>query len=302
MAAKPRTVLIVGVIAVVIAVVASVSLYNYLKGQEARVKEAVATERIVVASEEIPIGSAIGAAKLKLADWPKANVPIGAFSSTEQVVGRVAIERHLPGDPIIEARLIPKEGAPGILTYKIPEGHRAMTVAVDQVAGVAGFITPGSKVDVVLTIIPPGGTQPVSKIIPTLQNIPVLAIGQIIEQKEGQPVVVPTVTMDVAPAQAEELAIASTQGRLQLVLRRAGDADMPKTTGATVTKVLTGVQPTAAPVVKLAAKAPKKAPAEIKPVEVKPVEVKPTPPPPVTVEVIKGTSRTTEQFKTESNK
>lgn len=297
MAAKPRTVLIVGVIAVVIAVVASVSLYNYLTGQEARVKEAVATERIVVASEEIPIGSAIGAAKLKLADWPKANVPIGAFSSTEQVVGRVAIERHLPGDPIIEARLIPKEGAPGILTYKIPEGRRAMTVAVDQVAGVAGFITPGSKVDVVLTIIPPGETQSVSKIIPTLQNIPVLAIGQIIEQKEGQPVVVPTVTMDVAPAQAEELAIASTQGRLQLVLRRAGDADMPKTTGATVTKVLTGVQPTAAPAVKLVAKAPKKAPAEIKP-----VEVKPTAPPPVTVEVIKGTSRTTEQFKTESNK
>lgn len=296
MAAKPKAVLIVGVIAVVVAIVASVSLYNYLKGQEARVKQAVATERIVVASEEIPVGSTIDAAKLKLADWPKANVPIGAFTSTEQVVGRVAIERHLPGDPVVEARLIPKEGTPGILTYKIPEGHRAMTVAVDQVAGVAGFITPGSKVDVVLIATPPGAAQSISKILPTLQNIPVLAIGQIIEQKEGQPVVVPTVTMDVTPQQAEDLGIASTQGRLQLVLRRAGDADMPKTPGATISKVLTGIQPTAAPAVKIA-KAPKKAPAEVKP-----VEVKPTPPPPVTVEVIKGTSRATEQFKTESNK
>jgi pilus assembly protein CpaB len=108
------------------------------------------------------------------------------------------------------------------------------------VSGVAGFITPGNKVDVVLSVTPPGGGQPLSKIV--LQDVPVLAIGQIIaqEKKDEKPQVVPTVTMDVTPDDAEKLAVASTQGRLQLVLRRAGDTDVAKTAGATVMKVLAG--------------------------------------------------------------
>ncbi len=284
-----RSVFIAGFVAVAIAAVATYLLYNYMKGQERVTKELVATEKVVVAAREIPAGTNIDAGMVKVVDWPRANVPPGAILSTEQVVGRVTIEKHLAGDPIVEARLVPKEGSPGVLTYRIPEGHRAMTVGVDQVAGVAGFITPGSMVDVVLTITPPGGQQPISKVIPSLQNIPVLAIGQIVEQKEGQPVVVPTVTMDVSPQQAEELAIASTQGRLQLVLRRAGDKEMVKTHGANVTKVISGIQPSVPKI----AKAVKKPMAEK--VEEKPAP--PPPPPPHVVEVIKGTSRTTEQFK-----
>lgn len=293
MAAKPRAVLIVGIIAVVIAVVASVSLYNYLKRQEARVKEAVATERIVVASEEIPMGSAVDTAKVKLVDWPKVSLPIGSFTSAEQVAGRMSIERFVPGEPIVEAKLIPRDGIPGIMPYKIPEGHRAMTVAVDQVAGVAGFLAPGNMVDVVLTVAPTGAQQPVSRIIPSLQNIPILAIGQIVEQKEGTPVVVPTVTMDVTPQQAEDLAISSTQGRLQLVLRRAGDKEVAKTRGATIRKVMADIQPAAAAPVKR--RAPRKV-AEEKPAP------PPPPPPPLTVEMFKGTSKTTEQFKSEISK
>lgn len=298
--AKPKPVLVAGVLAVIVAIIASVALYNYLKGQEAKVKGAIATEKIVVAVTEISTGTTIDATKVKLIDWPKATIPQGSFTSTEQVIGRMAIDRYLPGEPILEAKLTPKEGVVGILSYKIPEGHRAITVAVDQVAGVAGFINPGNKVDVVLTLTPPGATQPVSKIIPSLQNIPVLAIGQIVEQKEGKPVVVPTVTVDVTPSQAEELALASSQGRLQLILRRAGDVETIKTPGATITKVISGIE-TKAPV--MIAKAPKKEPAKVE--KPAPVEVKPTPPPPPPphiIEVIKGTSRTVEQFKQESNK
>ncbi len=292
MAAAKKTVYIAGVLAVAIALVATYMLYDYLRGQEKRVGEAVATERIVVASEEIPMGSAVDPAKLKIVEWPKASLPQGSFTATDQVAGRTSIERFVPGDPIVEAKLIPRDGTPGVMTYKIPEGHRAMTVAVDQVAGVAGFLAPGNMVDVVLTVAPTGAQQPISKIIPSLQNIPVLAIGQIVEQKEGTPVVVPTVTMDVTPQQAEDLAISSTQGRLQLVLRRAGDKEVAKTGGATITKVMTGIQTTAAAPVKVATKAPKKVPTDVKPVEVK----QPAPPPTI-VEVIKGTSRTTVQFK-----
>lgn len=235
MPAKPKTFLIIGALAIAIAAIAAFSLYKYLKGQEARMKEAVATAKVVVASKEIAVGSNIKADQVKLTDWPKANMPPGSFSSADQVVGRVALDRFAPDEPIVEARLVPSGGQSGVLIYKIPEGHRAITVGVDQVAGVAGFITPGSRVDVVLTVSPGAGAS-ISKIV--LQDIPVLAIGQIVEQREGKPTLVPTVTMDVTPEKAEELAIASTQGRLQLVLRRIGDTAIAKTTGATITKVL----------------------------------------------------------------
>jgi pilus assembly protein CpaB len=239
MAAKPKQVFVIGAIAILIAAIASYSLYDYLKGQETKMKEAVATENIVVASQDLPVGAVINDTQVKTVGWPKASLPQGTFTAGSQVVGRVVLNNISPGEPVTAAKLVPVGGQPGILTYKIPEGHRAMTVAVDQVSGVAGFITPGNKVDVVLSVTPPGGNrQPLSKIV--LQDVPVLAIGQIIsqEKKDEKPQVVPTVTMDVTPDDAEKLAVASTQGRLQLVLRRAGDTDVAKTQGATVMKVL----------------------------------------------------------------
>jgi pilus assembly protein CpaB len=239
MAAKPRGIFIIGIVAVAIAAFAALSLYQYLRGQEAKMKETMATEKIVVAAAEIPAGGTIQNSEVKTVIWPKASRPQGGFSSTEQVAGRMTLDRYTPGDPIIEAKLVPKGGQPGVLTYRIPQGHRAMTLGVDQVSGVAGFITPGNMVDVVLTISSGGGTgsKTFSKIV--LQNVPILATGQIIEQqKDGKPIIVPTVTMDVTPEDSEKLAIASTQGRLQLVLRRAGDAAVANTPGATVTKVM----------------------------------------------------------------
>ena len=239
MAAKPRSVVIIGVVSLAFAAIASYSLFNYLQGQELRAKSAVATAKVVVAAQEISPGSAINVTQVKAINWPQSDVPQGAFASTDQVVSRVSMDGTAPGELILESKLVPKEGQTGVLTYKIPEGHRAMTVGVDPVSGVAGFIMPGNKVDVVLTTNQGfmNNQPPVSKIV--LQNVPVLAIGQIVEQqKEGKPLVVPTVTMDVVPNDAEKLAIASTQGKLQLVLRRAGDTDVAKTSGETVIKVI----------------------------------------------------------------
>jgi pilus assembly protein CpaB len=237
MAAKPKTAVYIGILAIVIALIASVSLYRYLKGQEEQLKKAVATEKIIIAKRDVSVGSTIEKAQTDSIDWPRANRPQGAFTAAESVIGRIALERFVPGEPIIEAKLVPRGGLSGVLTYKIPDGHRAMTVGVDQVAGVAGFITPGNMVDVVLTTQPQYAKESISKIV--LQNIPVLATGQTVEQqKEGKPIVVPTVTLDVTPDDAERLAIASTQGRLQLVLRGAGDESPAVTRGATITKVM----------------------------------------------------------------
>jgi pilus assembly protein CpaB len=158
-----------------------------------------------------------------------------------------------------------------------------MTVGVDQVAGVAGFLNPGNIVDVVLTVLPPGSTLSLSKIV--LQNVPVLAIGQIVEQKEGKPVVVPTVTVDVTPEDTEKLAVASTQGKLQLVLRRLGDKEVAKTTGATVTKVIGSSMGAPVKIASSGAKVTKtKAPAA-------PVEQF------TSIEIYRGSTKTTEKFK-----
>jgi pilus assembly protein CpaB len=285
MAAKPRAVIVVAILAVAIAVVASVALYNYLKGKEAEVREAreaaVATEKVVVAVREIPIGTPVEDVQVKVAAWPKANVPKGAFSSTEAVTGRVALQTLMEGDVITELKLRPTEGPPGIMTYKIPEGHRAMTVAVDQVSGVAGFITPGSMVDSVLTTETQRGRSPMSKII--FQNVPVLATGQIIETKEGEPVLVPTVTLDVTPDDAERLATAVSEGELRLLLRRVGDTEMALTRGATVKQVVSGVsRPSKKGVKRVAARAP---------VKRKPRRVS------VSVEVWRDEAKTVESFK-----
>jgi pilus assembly protein CpaB len=282
MAAKPKSVIIVGVLAVLIAAAAAFALYNYLRGQEQKLSEAVATDRVVVAAVEIPIGTTINMTQVKTADWPKANMPQGTFPATDQVIGRTSIQTLMPGDAITETKLMPKEGPIGIMTYKIPEGHRAMTVAVDQVAGVAGFINPGNIVDVVLTASPPGSNQQISKIV--LQNVPILAIGQIVEQKEGNPVVVPTVTVDVTPDDAEKLAIASTQGRLQLVLRRLGDKELAKTTGTTVSRVIGGVSGPPVKVASASGAKVTKAPAA-------PVEQY------TTIEIYRGDKKTSEKFK-----
>jgi pilus assembly protein CpaB len=163
-------------------------------------------------------------------------------------------------------------------------------VAVNEVAGVAGFLSPNNKVDVVVTTQPPGNNDPkniISKIV--LQNVPILATGQITEQKEGKPVVVPTVTIDLTPEDAEKLVVASSQGKLQLLLRGIKDSAPTDTKGANISKVLGTIQQ---PIVKV--KTVKKS--TVKKSVPKPV-VSALPPAPVnTLEIIKGTNKTVKQY------
>jgi pilus assembly protein CpaB len=154
------------------------------------------------------------------------------------------------------------------MAYLIPEGHRAMAVAVNDVVGVAGFILPNSTVDVIVTTTPPRGGDRISKIV--LQNLRILAVGQKIEEKEGKAVQVPTVTVSITPEEAEKLALASNVGTLQLLLRGTKDTAPASTRGASAANLLSGSGASPAPAV---AKARPKRVAEAAPVSA-PVPVK----------------------------
>jgi pilus assembly protein CpaB len=181
-----------------------------------------------------------------LAVIPNGSMPDGAFKKLDQVIGRVAIMPMGLREAITNSKLAPA-GMGGGLPAVIPEGYRAMTVKVDDVAGVSGFIMPGSHVDIVAVVTPqgPDGSNegPVSKIV--LQNIKVLATGPKIDSPENQrePNAVKAVTLQVTPDQAERLALAASQGSLQLVMRNYGDRGDSDTTGASKDGLLQGYKP-----------------------------------------------------------
>ncbi len=256
---RPQAVTIVTIVALAFAGLASWGVYSYLQ-TEAQKTKAGQAESIVVAVSEFPIGTKLDQTQVKVSTMPKSSIPAGSFSDPKAVSGRVLVRHVSPGDIITEQKLMPKEGSQmaGVMTYIIPQGHRAVTVGVNEVAGVAGFVAPNNRVDVVLTTPIPrsAGGENISKII--LQNVTVLATGQITEQKEGKPVVVPTVTLDLTPEDSERLILAASKGSLQLLLRSIIDTQPVDSKGATITKVLSGSgttvalpeAPVAAPVAK----------------------------------------------------
>ena len=198
---------------------------------------------VVVARSDIPLGEKITAEHLSLLPMPNGSVPEGAFRKASEVVGRVAIMPIGVREPVTLSKLAP-EGTEGGLSAVIPPGYRAMTVKVDDVVGVSGFIMPGSFVDVVAIIVPPGNDSqqkgPISKIV--LQSIKVLASGPKIDTPSNQrtPAEVRAVTLQVTPEQAEKLVLAANEGKLQLVMRNYTDQDDADTRGANKNSLLLG--------------------------------------------------------------
>jgi len=191
----------------------------------------------------IPIGSKIVAEQIMVVQFPKESTPDGAFDSPEKLAGRVAVVNIAAREPITELRLAAEGTAAGLAAI-IPEGYRAMTVKVDDAAGISGFIQPGTLVDVVVTIDPEGIARqdPISKIV--LQNIKVLASGQNIDKPkdEREATSVKAVTLQVTPEQAEKLALASSEGKLQLVMRSQIDQGDEQTKGVNKRNLLNGDQ------------------------------------------------------------
>ncbi len=217
--------------ALVFGLLAAVTVTRYLSSAQAYTKN---LNRVAVAKVAIPLGTKIIPEQVTVVQFPAESTPDGAFESVEKLAGRVAVVNIAAREPITEARLAP-EGTAGGLSAVIPEGYRAMTVKVDDVVGISGFIMPGTLVDIVVVIIPgDSGVQaqdPISKIV--LQNIKVLANGQNIDKPESEREAnsVKAVTLLVTPEQAEKLALAVSEGKLQLVMRNSIDQGDEQTPG-----------------------------------------------------------------------
>ena len=284
--------------ALIFGLLAAVSVTRYLSSAQAYTKN---LNRVAVAKVAIPLGTKIIPEQVMVVQFPPESTPDGAFDSAEKLAGRVAVTNIAPREPITEARLA-AEGTAGGLSAVIPEGYRAMTVKVDDVVGISGFIMPGTLVDVVVVIDPAergGLADPISKIV--LQNIKVLANGQNIDKPEDQREAnsVKAVTLLVTPEQAEKLALATSEGKLQLVMRNSIDQGDEQTTGINKRGLLSGERAVPAPepgALKSEQVKPNPMPRPRPRVEPKPETAPVNAPPRASVEMIEGAKKRNVDF------
>jgi pilus assembly protein CpaB len=209
-----------------------------------------AVSQVAVASDDINLGEPISGAMVHTVNWPTDSIPTGAFTDPKALDGRVVRASLQRGEPVLESKLAPV-GTKGGLSAVIGEGHRAITVRVNDVVGVAGFALPGNYVDVIVNTQEPDSKndaqqnqQSISKTV--LEKILVLAVAQQVNRDDTAPKVVNAVTLEVTPDQAEKLDLARSVGTLSLVLRNQVDADTLDTTGATKLTLLGASAPVVA--------------------------------------------------------
>ena len=257
----------------------ALATYRYIQNQPVR-EVALPTTPVVVAAADLTLGSELRREDVRVVAWPNDALPAGAFSDVQDIIGRGLVQPVAQSEAILPSKLAPV-GAGAGLPPVIPEGMRALSVRVNDVIGVAGYVLPGTRVDVVATVNPTNQqTDMTSKVV--LTNVLVLAAGTRIEQdaEQNKPVSVSVVTLLVDPMEAERLTLASTEGKIQLALRNPLDKTAPSTPGIRPA-VLLGYSAARAPAAPRAAARP--AP----------------PPPPPTVEVIRGDKRVQEILRQE---
>ncbi len=267
-----RNRMIIGlVIAVALGLVVAIIVARM--AQRRVVLQPIATQKIVVAAAPLNLGTRLRAEQLQLLPWPAGQPMQGMFTRIEDCVGRALTSPVLENEAILENKLAPKEAGAG-LAATIPEGMRALSVRVNEVIGVAGFVIPSTSVDVLVTGSAGGQANSVTRTV--LENIRVLAAGQKIEQdKDGKPQSVPVITLLVTPEDANKLTMASTEGKIQLALRNTIDTkkvDPPAVYEAS----LFGGMPAAKPSARR--------------------RIAPPPPPAFVVEMIVGTKRESKSF------
>lgn len=246
--------------------------------------------QVLVATRDLDLGQGITAEMLQPVAWPTDNVPTGAFTDPKLLEGRVVRNPMFKGEPVLEPKLAPV-GTKAGLDSIIKPGHRAISVKVNEVVGVAGFLAPGSYVDLLVNIRDDRETA-VSRVV--LERIMVLAVAQEARRPdENKPKVVNAVTLEVTPDQAEKIDLARNVGTLSLMLRNQVDTkDDVNTAGVRREDLFGDAKPAPAPVVAAAPvrraaprPAPRPAPAAA-----------PAAPPVATVEVIRGTQKSSASF------
>ncbi len=276
-----------------LALVVSAVFYQMTVSSAASRRAQARTRQIVVAANPVALGATIRSPDLKMVGWPAENVPPGAYSKMDEVVDRVALSNMVVEEPVLEGRLATKGSGLG-LAPMIPAGKRAVSVRVNDVISVAGFVFPGSRVDVLVTGVPRGApthSGPVTRTV--LSNVPVLSSGKNIQPDgKGQPENVVVVTLLVTPEEAEVLTLASSEGKIQLALRNNTDDQTPTSPGALAVELFAGTLKRLEP-----PPAKPRPPSRLVTVRLPPspaITPPPPPPPPPQIEMIRGDKRNTE--------
>lgn len=243
---KQQRTAIVLFVAVVTAGIASYGVYQAIQRMPVRQVEAP-TARVVVASEYIPVGTRLTKDHLRVVAWPARSPVAGAFSDPQQLVDRGVVATLTENEPITATKVAGPEAGAG-LPPVIPAGMRAMSVRVNEVVGVAGFVLPGTRVDVIVTVGDDGDgagrKEPMSRTV--LSNVQVLTAGTRYDQdraKDGQAQRSTVVTLAVLPEDAERVALAVNEGKISLALRNPVDADPTKTNGIRFASLMKGTGP-----------------------------------------------------------
>jgi len=272
---ETRRILVALLLALILSGGATYFFYTRLRrgtGAEVQLKKVVASARPLMA------GGVLKAEDLTTVEWPS-NLPLtGSFAKADEVVGRSLLYPLGEKEPVLERNLAVPGAGIG-LTTKIPPGMRATSVRSNEIIGVAGFLFPGSHVDVLATFRPPGGESPLTQII--LQDVEVLTAGPRIQpDPQGKPETVNVITLLLSPEDSQKLLLASSQATIQFVLRSGADQARPETRPVTLDELVSGMKkpPVPVPRRRVIAAAP------------------PKPPDFYTVEVIHGDKRSVEKF------
>jgi pilus assembly protein CpaB len=277
-----RRLLLIGFAAIAIAGVFSFLFYRTTLSHALHGTQPMS--KVVVAARDLPVGSMLADADLKLVDYPSSSLPAGALSDAAKASGRGVISAMKANELVLDSKLAAENAGAG-LPSMIPPNMRAVSVQVNEVIAVAGFVIPGTHVDVLLTGTPEGSKNPNDAMTTTvLDNVEVLAAGQQIQPNaEGKPEKVPVITLLVSPEDAQKLTLASAQGKIQLSLRNPLDTkeELPNA----VRNVALYHLPAPA------------APAPQHRVAAAPAQIAVAPPPPIyQVETIRGNKRETSKF------
>ena len=228
------------VISIVIAITGSVFIYKWINLKTAPkevVKVASEAVPIAVAAADLQWGTQLKPEMIKTTPFLKESLPVGHFTRTADLNNRIVIATLKKGEPLVEHRLAPVSIKTGGVSAVLGSGKRAVAVKGDKVIGISGFVNPGNRVDVLVTLRDPKTKLDKTKVV--LENIPVLATGTKIQKNEkGEPAPVDVYTLEVTIEDAEKLSLAASEGRLQFALRNITDAEPVLTKGTTISQTL----------------------------------------------------------------
>ncbi len=232
--------LMIGVVALALGAFVSLFVYKNLVGRPPTVE---AGADVIVAADDIQVGSRVEEHDVRIARFPASGLPPGAYTKRSSVMGRGVIIPISKGEFILPSKLAPENAGAG-LPALIPPGMRAVSVRVNEVVSVAGFVGPGTRVDVLLTGTPNGSSE--SQTTTVLQNVAVIASGQRLERNAaGEAQSTPVITLLASPEDAERLTLASSEGKIQLVLRNPLDTHQDPVEAANAKGLYMGGTPVA---------------------------------------------------------